>query len=84
MSRTHVYAVATITPKALSRLLTLNLLPRCEPSASLVPKQLMASLSPKQFRAAKVQLAQRKQHSSAQQVPHGNAVRWQLPACRVV
>jgi hypothetical protein len=29
MSRTHVYAVATITPKALSRLLTLNLLPRC-------------------------------------------------------
>ncbi|WIA34939.1 hypothetical protein OEZ86_013220 [Tetradesmus obliquus] len=28
MSRTHVYAVATITPKALSRLLTLNLLPR--------------------------------------------------------
>ncbi|KAF8061404.1 hypothetical protein HT031_004495 [Scenedesmus sp. PABB004] len=28
MSRTHVYAVATVTPKSLPRLLTLNLLPR--------------------------------------------------------
>lgn len=29
MSRTHVYAVATITPKSLARMITLNLLPRC-------------------------------------------------------